>query len=108
VSKGKVIFSHDSEPDHAPVAGSDPDTPANMIVVQDGNTRYIYVHLKQGSATVTVGAAVTVGQVLGHVGNNGYSSGPHLHFGVYTQGRFYGPSNFCCKTAQVCAAHCKS
>jgi len=43
------------------------------------------VHLKRGAA-VAVGRSVAAGDPLGHSGNTGYSTRPHLHFDVYTAG----------------------
>lgn len=45
----------------------------------------LYAHLSL--PTVSVGSSVATGQVIGYSGNTGFSTGPHLHFGVYvTQG----------------------
>jgi len=57
---------------------------ANYIVVvhADGTTGEYY-HLAPGSALVEVGQDVTAGQAIARSGNTGYSTVPHLHFGVY-------------------------
>ncbi len=42
-----------------------------------------YCHMV-GRPDVTVGQTVTAGQLIGHVGTSGNSSGPHLHFEIHT------------------------
>lgn len=41
----------------------------------------LYAHMSL--QTVPKGATIDTGQVIGYSGNTGYSTGPHLHFGVY-------------------------
>jgi murein DD-endopeptidase MepM/ murein hydrolase activator NlpD len=57
---------------------------ANFVVVlhSDGTTGE-YFHLARGSARVSIGQHVERGQVLALSGNTGFSTAPHLHFGVY-------------------------
>ena len=43
-----------------------------------------YHHLKHDGVLVEIGDAVTVGQAIALSGNTGYSTLPHLHFGVYS------------------------
>jgi murein DD-endopeptidase MepM/ murein hydrolase activator NlpD len=69
--------------DRAPDNFGDKENPANnpktnnRIVVEHSGTRYsIYVHVCQGCATVKEGQRVATGQVLGRVGNAGFSSEP--------------------------------
>jgi murein DD-endopeptidase MepM/ murein hydrolase activator NlpD len=57
---------------------------ANFVVVlhSDGTTGE-YFHLERGSALVRAGQRVERGQRLARSGDTGYSTTPHLHFGVY-------------------------
>jgi murein DD-endopeptidase MepM/ murein hydrolase activator NlpD len=57
---------------------------ANFIVLlhADGTTGE-YFHLRRGSAQVRVGQRVERGELLAFSGNTGYTTAPHLHFGVY-------------------------
>jgi murein DD-endopeptidase MepM/ murein hydrolase activator NlpD len=41
--------------------------------------RSLYLHVKQNSAKVNVGDRVTMGQIIGETGHNGWTTGPHLH-----------------------------
>jgi murein DD-endopeptidase MepM/ murein hydrolase activator NlpD len=61
---------------------------ANFVVVlhSDGTTGE-YFHLERASARVRVGDRVARGQWLARSGNTGFSTVPHLHFGVYRTGR---------------------
>ena len=55
----------------------------NHAVVEIAPQRYVlYVHRRPGSLRVKVGDVVQVGDVLGHVGNTGSSTEPHLHMHI--------------------------
>lgn len=58
---------------------------ANYVVIlhSDGTTGEYY-HLAKGSLLVHAGERVVRGQPLARSGNTGYTTTPHLHFGVYT------------------------
>jgi murein DD-endopeptidase MepM/ murein hydrolase activator NlpD len=61
---------------------------ANFVVVlhSDGTTGE-YFHLERHSVRVRPGESVARGQWLARSGNTGFSTVPHLHFGVYRTGR---------------------
>lgn len=52
------------------------------VLVKHGNgLTTLYAHLS--SISVTKGQSVNTGDLIGHSGNTGYSTGPHLHYSVY-------------------------
>ncbi len=88
--------------DFAAQIGTQVFSAAGGTVVATGDTdiacrgasygKYIYIVHKNGLATiyghlskisVTQGQAVAAHELIGYSGNTGYSTGPHLHLGVY-------------------------
>jgi murein DD-endopeptidase MepM/ murein hydrolase activator NlpD len=47
---------------------------------------YVFMHMRERSVLVSEGQRVATGQQLGQVGSTGRSSGPHLHFEIWTGG----------------------
>jgi murein DD-endopeptidase MepM/ murein hydrolase activator NlpD len=62
-----------------------------LIDSADGKT-YIYGHLSDFS--VQNGEQVHIGDILGHSGNTGFSTAPHLHLGVKVNGEFVDPTPY--------------
>jgi murein DD-endopeptidase MepM/ murein hydrolase activator NlpD len=63
-----------------------------IIMTHGNNYQTMYAHLSVVS--VQQGAAVSQGNKIGEVGSTGYSTGPHLHFAIYKNGRALNPLDF--------------
>ena len=63
----------------------------NYVIINHGNGyQTLYAHMS--SASVKKGERVAQGAQIGHTGNTGYSTGTHLHFSVYRNGKLINPA----------------
>ncbi|HYG60656.1 MAG TPA: M23 family metallopeptidase, partial [Symbiobacteriaceae bacterium] len=65
-----------------------------MLKIDHGGGRTVtwYAHLS--AYNVNLGDTVNKGDVIGYVGNTGFSTGPHLHYEVHVDGEPVDPLNF--------------
>ena len=68
----------------------------NMIQIAhtDSQMKTLYGHLKNYADGLQVGTEVKRREVIGYVGNSGRSTGTHLHYGVYADGKWQNPKNY--------------
>lgn len=80
-AKGIVIAAHDDEKDIQLNTEENETTLGNYVFIklEETGTYIVLVHLKQDSVVVSAGDVVEPGDVIGHVGNSGSTSEPHLH-----------------------------
>jgi murein DD-endopeptidase MepM/ murein hydrolase activator NlpD len=80
---GTIVDKHDGEFDRN-CAGN--KLLANYVIIQHTNgSRALYWHMKNTSVTTkAIGQQVAQGEYLGVIGSSGSSSGPHLHFEVWS------------------------
>ncbi len=81
VNGGKVI-----------VAGWDDAYGNHIVIDHGGGIASFYGHLS--SILVSVGEQVNEGEIIGRVGTTGYSTGPHLHFGIIKDGQNVDPTKY--------------
>ena len=64
----------------------------NTIIINHGNGyKTLYAHQNKFASNIRRGQKVNKGQHIGYVGSTGLSSGPHLHLGLYKNGRAINP-----------------
>lgn len=63
-----------------------------IMIDHGGGVSTVYMHCSQLLADV--GDSVSQGQVIAKVGSTGYSTGPHLHFGIRSGGSYVDPLNY--------------
>jgi murein DD-endopeptidase MepM/ murein hydrolase activator NlpD len=61
----------------------------NFIILKHGEYQTLYAHLS--AVLVKNGEEVNQGQLIGKVGETGYTTGPHLHFEVFRNGNRVNP-----------------
>ncbi|MBP3242102.1 MAG: peptidoglycan DD-metalloendopeptidase family protein [Oribacterium sp.] len=65
----------------------------NYIMISHGSGTYtVYMHMS--SLNVSEGDEVSQGETIGAVGSTGYSTGPHLHFGIRKNGSYVDPESY--------------
>ena len=65
----------------------------NMIIINHGyGMETLYAHNNQN--LVTKGQAVKRGEIIAHMGNTGFSTGPHVHYEVRLNGTAVNPAGF--------------
>ncbi len=78
---GEVVVST-----YSPSAG-------NYIMLSHGGGVFtVYMHCS--ALLVSTGDNVKAGDTIAKVGSTGYSTGPHLHFGIRASGKYLNPSNY--------------
>jgi murein DD-endopeptidase MepM/ murein hydrolase activator NlpD len=70
------------------------------LLIGSGAYEHLYCHLsgsvndgvyRSGPVQLTAGSRVRGGQLIGHVGLSGRTTGPHLHWGLRYRGRWLDP-----------------
>jgi hypothetical protein len=87
MADGTVVEVVDDVPDNfgsRENPANEPRRNARVILAHSGNRFSGYVHVRQGSAALKPGQKVRAGDLLGRVGNAGFSTEPHLHVTCFT------------------------
>lgn len=76
---GQIVYVENNWADQTPFSLNRPYNPGNHVILRTGDIEILLGHLQKDSITVHFGDQVQIGQVLGCIGNSGFSDWPHLH-----------------------------
>lgn len=68
-----------------------------LRILHDDYYMSFFAHLDR--VPISVGDRVEQGVRVAYSGNTGWSTGPHLHFGLFRDGQFVDPKTYLCFTA---------
>lgn len=86
-SKGSsIVAAADGE---VTIATYSPSAGNYVMISHGGTVSTVYMHCSE--LLVSQGQKVKQGQTIAKVGSTGYSTGPHLHFGVRADGHYINP-----------------
>jgi len=95
MTSGIVTEALDGIPENVPRSGKMAidvnflNAGGNHVVIYMGYGLYaFYAHMRPGTIKVNVGDRVTAGELIGHVGNSGNSTEPHLHEHIVNRASF--------------------
>jgi len=63
-----------------------------LIIQHKHNYRTLYAHMRAYKKGLKRGKTVSQGALIGYVGSTGVSTGPHLHFGLYSGSKAINPN----------------
>jgi murein DD-endopeptidase MepM/ murein hydrolase activator NlpD len=64
----------------------------NVVILRHrGEVSTVYAHLQRFAPGTHEGQRVAQGDIIGHVGNTGWATGPHLHYEFRIEGRARNP-----------------
>lgn len=88
----QVALKSDAEHAYAQLKQEEKDALSRQAQVEAAITAQIQAQLAGGKRFSGTGTPVTQGTVIGHLGSTGFSTGPHVHFTVFTpQGATVNP-----------------
>ena len=99
--RGTDIAANYGTPIHSPVSGKVVESKSagygsaygNYTVIKDNHgSKHLFAHMDRPTG-FGVGSTVHSGDVIGNVGNSGYSTGPHLHYEVRNNDHIIDPLN---------------